>query len=240
MVAMISALTAMRLAIHRHEVEVPNLVGMTLAQAEHAAPASGLQLQMERQYYSPTVPEGRIMSQVPDPGTRVRRGWQLRVAQSLGPQRVDIPDVTGETSRAAELNLERRGLELGTTAALPIASAPADRVIAQSPPPNAREVAAPRISLLLSEAPVPAPYLMSNLVGQSLASATQILLGAGMHVGTVTVAPTPAAGGNTPPANPPASTPENTPSPSSLVLSQDPAAGQKITAGSAVNFEVSR
>ena len=240
-VAMISALTAMQFAIHTREVPVPNLVGKSVTEAQRAALASGLELQVERQYYSPTVPEGKIMSQVPDPGTKVRRGWQLRVAQSLGPQRVAIPDLSGETSRAAELNIERRGLELGATAAIPTASAPPDQVIAQSPPPNASGVAAPRISLLLSAAPVPGAYVMPNLVGQSLGSATQILETAGMHVGTVKVT-APGTTPNTtqsPPANatPP---PDTNPSPTSLILSQDPAPGQKIIAGSPVNLEVTR
>jgi eukaryotic-like serine/threonine-protein kinase len=237
-VAMISALTAMQFAIHTREVPVPDLVGKTVVDAQRAAIASGLEVQVERQYYSPTVPEGKIMSQVPDPGTKVRRGWQLRVAQSLGPQRVAIPDLSGETSRAAELNIERRGLELGATAAIGTASAPPDQVIAQSPPANASGVAAPRISLLLSTAPAPGAYVMPNLVGQSLGSATQILQTAGMRVGTVKV---PAAGASPNPTQPGATPPPDaTPSPTSLILSHDPAAGQKIIAGSAVNFEVTR
>jgi beta-lactam-binding protein with PASTA domain len=73
---------------------------------------------------------------------------------------------------------------------------------------------------------------MPNLVGQSLGSATQILQSAGMRLGSVKV-----TAGATDAANPPQQT---LASPSSLILSQDPPAGQKITAGSAVNFEVSR
>ncbi|PYX84377.1 MAG: penicillin-binding protein, partial [Acidobacteria bacterium] len=86
-VALVSALTAMRFAIHGREVVVPKLVGMTPAEADRTAQASGLLLEVERQYYSPNVPEGRVMSQVPAAGTKVRHGWQVRVAQSLGPQR---------------------------------------------------------------------------------------------------------------------------------------------------------
>lgn len=239
-VAMISALTAMQFAVHTREVPVPNLVGKSVTEAQRAALASGLELQVERQYYSPTVPEGKIMSQVPDPDTKVRRGWQLRVAQSLGPQRVAIPDLSGETARAAQLNIERRGLELGATAAIPTGSAPPDQVIAQSPPPNASGVAAPRISLLLSAAPAPGAYVMPNLVGQSLEAATQILQTASMRVGTVKVTAAGATPNTTQPSTSNPTSPETTASRTSLILSQDPAAGQKIVAGSAVNFEVTQ
>lgn len=234
MVAMISALTAMHFAIHGHEVQVPNLVGMTAGEAERAAEAGGLQFEVERQYYSPKVPEGKIMSQVPDAGEKVRRGWQVRVAQSLGPQRVAIPDVTGQTSRAAQLNVTRRGLEVGSIASIPLANAASDSVVAQSPPPNAHEISAPRISLLVAT-PASAPaYLMPNFVGQTLGSTKQILQNAGMKLGTIRVADSNPAGASS--AQPDGSA---TASASSLILSQDPAAGQKIVAGSTVNLEVS-
>ena len=110
-VALLSALTAMRIAIHGSEVEVPKLISLPPQDAERAAAAVGLQLVIERQYYSPDIAEGRVMSQVPSAGLKVRRGWQVRVAQSLGPQRVSIPDVVGQSERAAELTLRRRGLE---------------------------------------------------------------------------------------------------------------------------------
>jgi beta-lactam-binding protein with PASTA domain len=74
-VAMLSGLTAMRLAIHGQEVAVPPLVGLTPTEAERAISGLGLQMSIERQYYSPQIPEGRIMSQLPLPGTKVRRGW---------------------------------------------------------------------------------------------------------------------------------------------------------------------
>ncbi len=126
LVALISALTTMRLAIHGREVAMPALVGKTPAEARRIAEADGLQMQIERQYYSPTIPEGRIMSQVPDPGVLVRRGWRVRLAESLGPQRVEIPDVTGQSERAAEFNIRRRGLDVGAVAQIERLAARAD------------------------------------------------------------------------------------------------------------------
>src|ERR1035438_9076276 len=100
-VALVSALTAMRFAIHGQVVGVPAVVGLTPSEAERAVAGLGLQIEVERQYYSPQIREGRIMTQLPLPGTKVRRGWQVRVAQSLGPQRVVIPDVTKQSERGA-------------------------------------------------------------------------------------------------------------------------------------------
>src|SRR5450631_1764829 len=158
-VALISALTAMRLAIHGREVIIPKLVGMSPSEAERAGAASGLQVIIERQFYSPDVPEGKIMTQMPPAGTKVRRGWSIRVAQSLGPQRIAIPDVTGGSERIAELNLRRRGLTIGSVAHVKLTDAPPDRVISQSPPARAGGVAAPKMSLLVSDGAEPLTFV---------------------------------------------------------------------------------
>ena len=69
-VAMVSALTAMRFAIHGQVVEVPPLVGLGPAEAEKKVAGVGLQISIERQYYSPQIAEGKIMSQLPAPGAK--------------------------------------------------------------------------------------------------------------------------------------------------------------------------
>src|ERR1039457_1934521 len=179
-VALVSALTAMRLAIHGREVAIPKLVGMSPFEAERVGAASGLLVVVEREFYSPNIPEGKIMTQVPPPGTKVRRGWSIRVAQSLGAQRVGIPDVTGESERAAEVNIRRHGLALGSIAqvSLPEIFPPAspnsslEQVVSQSPPANASGISAPKINLLVSAGPEPAAYVMPDLTGQPLGSAT--------------------------------------------------------------------
>lgn len=286
-VALVSALTAMRFAIHGQEVAVPALVGLTPADAERAAAALGLQVQIERQYYSPQIPEGRITSQLPMPGTKVRRGWDLRVAQSLGPQRVAIPDVAGESERAAELNIRRRGLDISSIAQMQMPGTPADQVLAQSPPANASQVAAPKINLLVTAAVDGQAYVMPSFIGQPLGTASRALQDSGFKLGNISVAQTPANGATTSPVNssasgtnpagatagtpalstpapaisaqpssslpstapgnaspsavpgmPLPSVPPPQPTPASIIVSQTPAAGQKVAAGAMVNFEV--
>jgi beta-lactam-binding protein with PASTA domain len=252
-VAMVSALTAMRFAIHGQEVAVPAVVGLAPAEAERKLAALGLQISIERQYYSPQIPEGKIMSQLPLPGTKVRRGWQVRVAQSLGPTRVTIPDVTGESEHAAELNIRRRGLDVASMATVQTLGIPADQVLAQSPTANATQVVAPKISLLVTAAAEPQAFVMPSFVGQALGNASRILQDAGFRLGNVSVAEPaslpPGDAGNpnapgAPPANavpavpPPQVAPPAQVSPASIIVSQVPAPGQKVLAGTTVNFEV--
>ncbi len=207
---------------------------MSPVEAERAGAASGLQVVVERQFYSPNIPEGKIMTQMPPPGTKVRRGWSIRVAQSLGPQRVAIPGVTGGSERVAELNIRRRGLNLGSIAHVNLPDGPLDQVMSQNPPANASGVSAPKINLLVSDGPEPPTYVMPNLTGQPLGSVTLALQDAALKVGKVSVLPPagePTAASATPSAL-------SEPSAASMIVTQTPAPGQKIVAGSVVNFEV--
>ena len=235
-VAMISGLTAMRFAIHGQEVAVPPLVGLTPTEAERAVSGAGLQMAIERQYYSPQIPEGRIMSQLPLPGTKVRRGWQVRVAQSLGPIRVAVPDVTEQSEHAAELNIRRRGLDIASMAVVETAGIPADQVLAQNPTANATQLVAPKINLLVSTGAEPQAFVMPSFLGQPLGSVSNTLQDAGFRLGNVSVAAIAEATGDQGAAAGP--TVPVQPSPASIIVSQVPAAGQKVAAGAAVSFEV--
>jgi len=235
-VALFSALTAMRLAIHGREVAVPDLAGKTPLEGRRIAEGGGFQMVVERQYYSATVPAGKILSQLPPASTRLRSGWQIRVAESLGPQRVAIPDVLGESQRAAEMNIRRRGLDVAAVAQLGIPDVPADRILAQSPPPNARGVSAPKISLLASGAAQPQAFVMPSFMGQALGGVELVLQDAGLRLGNVRVAAL--AEGSAGTASPATPGPAPQPLPASVIVSQNPVAGGKITVGSAVDFEV--
>lgn len=230
-VAMVSALTAMRLAIHGQEVVVPALVGLKPADAERVVSGLGLQVSIERQYYSPQIPEGQIMSQLPLPGTKVRRGWQVRVAQSLGPTRVVIPDVTGQSEHAAELNIRRRGLDVASMAQVEAPGIPADQVLAQNPTANAVQVTAPKISLLVTAPTEAQAYVMPSFIGQPLGSVSSTLQDAGFRLGNISMA----QADQTSPQQLPTSA---QPSPASIIVSQNPPAGEKVVAGTSVNFEV--
>jgi eukaryotic-like serine/threonine-protein kinase len=245
-VALVSALTTMRLAIQVREVRVPDLRTKTPAEAKRLAEQDGLAPQIESSYYSAIVPEGRVLSQTPVPGTLVRRGWQVGLALSLGPQRVTIPQVVGKSDRAAAISIAERGLQLSSTDNIQMSGAETGQVIAQAPPANATDVSAPKVSLLVAQSPSPQAFVMPSFIGQPLGSVTNTLQGAGFVLGKVTVAPpisVPAA------ANPTAATPQvvvpvapavptQAPSPASIVVSQEPAPGQKVLAGAAINFVV--
>lgn len=200
---LLSAFIAMRLAIHGREVEVPNLAGLTLQEASAKAGHLGLSLRLENKFYSADVPSGHILGQFPAPGATVRSEWAIRVTESIGPQQVSIPDVTGQAERPASLTLRRSSLELGTVASI---AAPGDAgiVLAQTPPPDASGVDRPRVSLLLSQPASAAPqaFVMPQLTGLSLSAAFSRTNAAGLRIASAEEpAPTPQATSSGAPAN---------------------------------------
>ena len=193
-VTVLSAAITLRIAIHGHEVTIPNFSGMTISEASAAALQSGVDLNIENKFYSTTVPAGRVLSQAPASGSRVRHGWQARVTISLGPQQVTIPDVSGEPERNASINIRRNQLDLGTLAHIDAPGDP-DMVLAQTPPPDAG-VDQPRVSLLLSStaAGASSSIVMPSFLGMSFAVANKTAAAAGLHVAAISdTPPAPAA-----------------------------------------------
>ena len=136
-VALLAAITTMHFAIHGAEVQVPALKGMTVAEARSQTSGLGLDLDVDNRYYSGDVAQGHILTQSPAPGTVVRREWRVRVSESLGPQKVDVPETVGRDERVAALELRRVGLEAGVTARLPSGTVEGT-VLAQDPPAHAQ------------------------------------------------------------------------------------------------------
>ncbi len=232
--ALLGALLTMRVAIHAGQVTVPNLSGQTLDDASDLTHSAKLNLTVENRFYSTTVPAGRVLSQFPAAGTSVRKGWHMRITESIGPQRIPIPDTLGMDQRDAATAIRRASLDLGTLGHLP-APGPADVVLAQTPPPNAEGVDKPEVSLLLSQPIEAAPraWVMPNLVGLSFTTARARMKDLNLSLYAIVPqsaqpaapATTPNADGTTTPAAPPAPT-----TPSGPIAAQSPIAGTRVTA----------
>jgi eukaryotic-like serine/threonine-protein kinase len=233
LLAMVSAVTTMHFAIHGAEVTVPNFKGMPLMEAERQSAGLGLNLNVENRYYSSEVPVGSILSQSPTPGTVVRREWNVRVAESLGPQKVSIPDVVGTQDRAAALELRKVGLELSTTAHMPYAGFAPGTVIAQDPPAHGKDVERPSVSLLVVVPPTEentSGFVMPDFTGQSVTMAATALSQQGIKVDSpnwIDVGVSEVGKGDAPiqPIQVPGT-----------VLSQTPAAGSFVSSATVVEF----
>jgi beta-lactam-binding protein with PASTA domain len=235
-VGLLAAITTMHFAIHGAEVQVPELKGMTVADARNQSAGLGLNLDVDNRYYSGDVAAGHILTQSPPPGTVVRREWRVRVAESLGPQKVEVPDTVGREERVAALELRRVGLEVGATARLPFGAVAEGTVLAQDPPAHAQGIARPSINLLVAAPDDAAPdgYVMPDLTGLPVVAAQAQLAKIGIQSALPTfidVPITPITSGDAPPKQPtrPGS-----------VLTQQPAAGSRVDQSTKVKLTVAK
>jgi beta-lactam-binding protein with PASTA domain len=196
----------------------------------------GLNLDVDNRYYSADIAPGHILSQSPAAGTVVRREWHLRVAESLGPQKVDVPDTIGADARVAALRLRRAGLQVGTTAKLPFASAEDGTVLAQDPPAHSQGIAQPSVNLLVAAPDNERPdgYVMPDVTGIPVITAQEILNKIGLKVDTPTYAEV-----NVPPIGA-GTEPPRAPIVPGSVIAQQPMAGARVDEATVIKLTAAK
>jgi serine/threonine-protein kinase len=217
-VALLSAITTIRLTIHGRQENMPRLVGVSLESAQRITSALGLELKVEDKIYSAQYPADQIAQQMPPSGTPLKMGQHVHVLVSLGPPQVNVPNLVGDSVRAARINAIQRGLTVGEVAVLPWAGDP-DTVVAQDPPPAAAEVRTPTVNLLISGGEDQPAYLCPKFIGQPIADVRRIVEKNGFKIGQVSQVPM--SGGST-----------------GSILTQSPLPGSKIGPDAVFSFQV--
>jgi beta-lactam-binding protein with PASTA domain len=177
--AFLSAITAMRIAIHGREVTMPNLVGKSVSEAHTLLSSRGLLLRVADRVYS-DLPINVVVRQTPSAGLLMKVSQQAHVVLSLGQRQLEIPLLEGNSLRASRIVLLRAGLQIGEVSSVAMPDEPADTVVIQTPRPGAG-AATPRVDVLVSLGPHDPAYVMPHLVGMSEPEAQRRLDVAGLH-----------------------------------------------------------
>lgn len=214
--AFLSAITAMRIAIHGREVTMPNLVGKNVAEASQMLRSRGLYLVVADRVYN-DLPINLVVRQVPTAGLLMKVSQQAHVVLSLGQRQLQIPPLEGGSLRVSRIQLLRSGLQVGEVSSIALPTPPADTVLIQSPKPGG-SAATPRVDVLISAGPQEPAYVMPYLIGMTEADAQRRLDAAALKRKVNYV-----------------SAPEW---PHTAVIDQSPAAGQRLPASSTIELTV--
>ena len=213
------ALVAMRAALRAGEVQVPDMVGATVASAAQTAGARGLSLRIDpNQRADERVPAGSIVQQEPAPGAQARRQRTIRVWVSSGPRATVVPELVGQTERTARIRLDEDGLDVASVSEFRSPDYSPDAVVAQDPAPQSR---ADRVSVLLNRGEQAATYVMPDLIGTNGVRAAEALRTRGFRVTIV---------GSRPYQGVPPGT----------VVRQQPVGGFRVGQADSISLEVSR
>jgi serine/threonine-protein kinase len=185
-----SFFTAMRVEMRSTQVEVPDLSGMSLDTAAQTAAPLDLVIQVVDQRHDPRVPSGRVMEQMPTPGSNVRRGRKMKLILSLGGKVLSVPDLVGHASRAVAIELRQEGFVPGDEARVSSYEFARGKVLAQVPAAAAAVVPSSRVHRLVSDGPPPSTWVMPDLTGKTRFEAERWISLCGFRRGVVSRAQT--------------------------------------------------
>ncbi len=197
-------------------VEIPNLVGQTQADATAALEAIGLAALITKQA-SADVPEGEVIAMRPNAGGSVPTGTTIELQISSGPNVVAIPSVQGAALGDATAQLEALGLVV-TVVEDASDSVAEGNVITQAPSAGVEVKPGSTVTLTISSGKQAGT--VPNITKLDITNAQNTLIAAGLVLGAQSEA--------------------NDAAPVGQVISQDPAAGTSVPAGSSVSVVISK
>lgn len=202
-------------------VQVPTLVGLSVADAKQTLTDAKLQLGTETPQNDPSAAPGTILSQKPEAGTTINEGSAIDIVVSAGQAKSIVPDLSSAKSQDdANKLLGEAGLKLGTItqkdSPTNIDVPAAGTVLSQSPAPAATVEANSAVDVTISSGKVTVPYV----VGKSKTQANNDLVNSGFNVQVIYEA--------------------GSDKPDGLVLAQTPGKGQGAPPGSKVTLTVAR
>ncbi len=215
-----SALLTMRAVLTSQDVVVPNLVPRSIPEAGLLAARRGLSIRVEGKRNDLRVPADHILAQEPGAGSALKAHRSIRVWLSLGPRRLAVPAVEGESLRTARLTLEQAQVPIARVIEVNDPQGEGT-ILVQHPPAGEADAMGEGISLLVSRGPAGADYLMPDLIGRKAEDVLEGMRAAGLKVAEVRYRTYPGVA-------------------SGIVLRQTPAAGHRVSSRSSVSLDISK
>jgi serine/threonine-protein kinase len=156
-----------------HNVDVPQVIGLTTAEAQAKLEGADLVVKLGQGRYSKSD-AGTVIQTQPDAGTSLRKGSTVTLYPSLGPPPVPVPDLTEMTIAAAKAALAKAHLSLDPEITREYSDSVATgRVMSQSVAALAEAPRGSAIAITVSKGPTPVP--VPNVVGKTEVQAKDLL-----------------------------------------------------------------
>lgn len=167
------------------QIAVPDLVGLTPAQAKARLASQGLRFKEETARWDAQVPAGHILMQNPPAGFRVKPNRTVYGIPSLGVRLFAVPDVHNRSLRQARLWIEQAGLAVGTVTEIASEEIREDHIVRQSPEPGKEVDAGTRINLEISTGPPRDVVEMPDLIERKLDDARHLLTSLSLRIDNI-------------------------------------------------------
>ena len=165
------------------EIEAPSFKGMTLEEAQEAAAEYDLKVKKGDEVVSEDVEKGKIVSQDPEEGTKIKTGSTIKVNISKGLGDGDVPNLVGKKQDELASYLEAAGFSLGSVTS-EAGEEESGTVIRQDPAAGSTAEKGTAINVVVSDGSK-AQAVVPYLVGKTLGDAQSALVNAGLKVGSI-------------------------------------------------------
>ena len=204
------------------EISMPDVIDKSLEEAARILEKEGLKVEVAGERYHSTIAKNHVIDQNPKPDSEVRKGRLVKLDISLGQRQVEVPNVIGESLRAARIQIENAKLLVDEQIEEVFSEEhPEGRVLGQDPLGGVMQEIGAEISLVVSKGARPENIPMPDLRGLALAEAENTLREKRLNLGIISYQ-------------------ESDQYFTGQVVSQDIAPGQTILQGSTVNLVISR
>lgn len=176
------AVISSQIILNDEIVYVPDLSGKTVDQARAELQKRDLGLVVSGVQFSNQVPKGRIITQDPASGSRIKVNRSVSVIVSSGSESVKVPSFLGKSLEEAVSMMRQIGLNRGLISQIHTPSYPAGRIIAQQPPPDTEIERNAQVNFLVSQGESELTYLMPDLIGKKVDRVLQFMKHAGFKV----------------------------------------------------------
>lgn len=154
--------------------QTPALTGMTVDKATKKAEQLGFRVDSAEPEFSKTVADGHVIATQPEAQGRILEGGTITLIPSKGKPVVPVPDVAGQSLRAAKRALRSQDLKVGDVAWSYSSSVPPGDVVATKPAAGKTLTIGSTVDISRS-----AGVEVPSVVGEPIDDATESLEGSG-------------------------------------------------------------
>jgi beta-lactam-binding protein with PASTA domain len=187
----VSAYLAFNSFVRRGEVVLPDVVGLSLDEAQARMATAGVTVnwRKERDRFDSEVVAGKVVLQVPKGGTPAKRRSSVDVGLSRGREMIEVPDLADQSLQTVMVRLKAAGLVLGRSFNVFSANGAEGSVVLQTPAPGTLVDPSTPVDLFVRLADTGSSFVMPDLINRDYDAVRAFFERQGFRFGSVKYEP---------------------------------------------------
>ena len=202
-------------------VIVPSLAGKDVVYALELLTELELNTKVKGSEYTADIPKNYVVFQEPQAGAEIKKGRDVKIILSKGPQTVSMPNLFDLSVQQANIMLEEYGICQGELSRTYNNKVEKDHIITQVPSQGTMISRGGCVDLLISMGLQPEAFKMPDLIGLAIEDALQSIEKAKLVIGEIKSS-------------------HHKNKPRNIIVKQTPTSGYRVIAASPVNLLINR